>query len=346
VRSELTNTHPNWTLYGKLRLETAGPNAGKPVLDPARTIYGDAPGETSYPAMLPNNAKPPNHMILMAVTALDKADIPNNQVPLTIGYNSLPNPLVLGAPGSELRYVDTKLLSNNIRYHDCLFVGSIVSDAPVAYTHVRNKMQFTGATRFVQTHPTEPNNPAVNPDQNDLEEISKSSMMLPNYSVDIGAFNSPPTQDVRLRGTIIAGVLDVRGNASIDGVLLLTVAPKLGEGPLQDPLGNPVGNPSLFNTTLGYFGPDDGDEESLDPNTLPLMTINGTPTKIVGFDTNGDGLADVPATQPQPPGSTPVPFYGYGGIKLRFDENLILPDGLVLPLQIDVERVTYKEASK
>ncbi len=344
VRSELLNTHVNWTLYGKLRMDSG---VGRPVMDPARTIYGDAPGENSYPppSVMPVSATPagnPPQMILMAVTAMDKGDIPANQIPLTVGYNTLPDPLIMGG----LRITDTKLRSNNCRFHDCLFVGSIVSDAPVGYTHVRNKLQFTGITRFVQTHPTEPTNAALNPDPEDMDEIAKSSMMLPNYSVDIGTFNSPPEQDVRLRGAIVAGVLDVRGNASIDGVLLLTFKPKLGEGPLQDPLGNSAGNPALFNTTLGYFGPEDGDEESLDPLTLPIVSIAGVPTKIVGYDVDGDGLPDVGPAGPPPPGSTPVPFWGYGGINMRFDQNLVLPDGLVIPLQIDVERVSYREASK
>ena len=52
-----------------------------------------------------------------------------------------------------LRCIDTKTLSNSIRFHDCLFVGSIVSDMPTYFTHARNKLQFTGATRFVQTNP-------------------------------------------------------------------------------------------------------------------------------------------------------------------------------------------------
>jgi hypothetical protein len=138
----------------------------------------------------------------------------------------------------------------------------------------------------------------------------------------------------------------VRGNASIDGCLLLTFKPQTGQPPLLDPQGNPIGNPALFNATLGYFGPDDGDDESLDPRTLPEISINGTPTKIVGYDTNGDGLPDVGPNALPPPGAVPVPFYGYGSISMKFDPNLILPDGLTLPLQIDIQRVTYREASK
>src|SRR5688572_32524400 len=111
------------------------------------------------------------------------------------------------------------------------------------YTHVRNKFQFTGSTRFTTEHPSAPEDPDLNPEQGDVAEISKSSMMLPNYSVDIGQFNSPsdtfvpasgqvspPGQNVQLNGTIVAGVMDIRGNTSIDGSLMLTFLPIAGQG--------------------------------------------------------------------------------------------------------------------
>jgi hypothetical protein len=329
----------NWTLYGKMKLDSG---TNRPGPDPVRQVYGDSGGETSYPTMLPASACPPNQMILMAITPLDKADIPANQVPFVIGYANLPDPLVVGGK----RVTDTKELSNNCRFHDCLVVGSIVSDAPQNYTHVRNKLQFTGGTRFVEKHPTDPEDPELNPDPEDEKEIAKSSLMLPQYSVDLGAFNSPPQQDIKLRGATVAGVLDVRGNCDIHGVLMLTFAPVMGEPPLEDPLGVPVGNPSLFNTTLGYFGPADGDDESLDPNTLPIVNVGGVPTRIVGYDVDGDGLPDTAPGATQPPGSTPVPFHGYGHINLRFDPDMTLPDGIVLPLQLDMQALTYREASK
>lgn len=332
VQTDTANTHPMWGEYGKLQMNSG---TGKPMPYPPRTIYGDNTGETSYPAMLPSTAVPPEQMILMANPPLDKADIPANQVSATIGYNLLPNPLVINGK----RITDTRSRSNSIRFHDCLFVGSIVSDAPQHYVQPRNKLQFTGGTRFMREHPTSPADPALNPKPTNLAKIAKSSMMLPGYSVDLGSFNSPPTQNIQLKGAIIAGVLDVRGNASIDGALLLTFSPVHGQAPLIDSLGNPVGNPANFNTTLGYFGPDEGDSESLNPNSLPM--VNGQ--RIVGWDTNGDGMADVAHDQPQPPNSVPVPFHGYGRINLRWDPAMSLPSGIMLPMQMDPIPGTYRE---
>ncbi len=332
VRTETSNGHVLWSEYGKMTVASGDP---RPVPATPRIIYGDDPGETNYPSMLPPSATPPNQYVLMAAEPLDKGDIPADQVGITTGYSLLPDPLVLNGQ----RITDTRRLSNNLRFHDCLFVGSIVSDAPGNYTQTRNKLQFTGATRFVDKHPTSPDDPALNPEADDRAEIAKSSMMLPQMSVDIGSFNSPPSQNVALKGAIIAGVLDVRGNASIDGALLLTYSPVYGEGPLQDAGGNPAGNPADFNASIGYFGPDDGDEESLDPTTLPI--VGGV--RIVGWDTNGDGMADVPATQAQPPGSTAVPFNGYGGITLRFNPLMTMPNGIRLPMQYVALESTYRE---
>lgn len=337
VRAYSANGHVLWAEYGKMQLNAADQ---RPEPNPPRSVYGDSAGETSYPTMLPPTALPPNQMVMMANPPMDKADLTAAQALVTQNFNLLPDPLVIDGR----RVTDTRLYSNNIRFHDCLFVGSIVSDQPVVYQQSRNKIQFTGATRFTRAHPTQPDDPSLNSDSSDLPEIAKSSLMLPQYSVDIGTFNSPPTQNVALTGAIVAGVLDVRGNTSIDGALLLTFDPVVGQAPLIDALGNPVGNPAGYNTTLGYFGPNDGDSESLDPNTLP--TVNGQ--KIVGWDLNGDGIADLgPNQQPTQAqldaGAVVVPFHGFGRINIRFDPDMTLPDGIMLPLQFDSIANSYRE---
>ncbi|MBI1191111.1 MAG: hypothetical protein GC200_10580 [Tepidisphaera sp.] len=325
VRTDTADTHPLWGEYGRLTVTN-----GAPALVNPRFIYGG----TNYPTMLPNTAIPPQQNILMAVTPLDKADLDSTQTTRP-GYSTLPNPLVINGK----RVTDTKTRSNNIRFHDCLFVGSIVSDAPTTYYQTRNKIQFTGATRFSLTHPTQPNNAALNPDSDEVAQIKKSSMMLPGYSVDLGTFNSPTDQNIQLQGAVIAGDLDARGNVNLDGSLLLTFNPNYGSAPLADVTGAPVGNPAGFNATLGYFGSADGDAESIDPSTLPI--VNGQ--RIAGWDTNGDGLADVSADQPQPPGSTAIPFNGFGRISINFKSDLTLPDGIMLPMSVNPIASSYRE---
>jgi hypothetical protein len=351
VKCEQANTHILWAEYGKMHINNGGT---RPQPAFSRVVYGDDAGETNYPdpSILSIGERLPGGtnggLVLMSMnTPLDKADLPNDQAAVVIGFGALPDPLKLlvdvqGHPspaGTIRRVVDTKPFSNNIRFHDCLFVGSIVSDAPQGYSQARNKLQFTGGTRFVQQHPTAPNDPALNPQSADMADIKTSSMMLPGYSVDLGSYNSPPDQDIQLKGAIIAGVMDIRGNANIDGALLMTFSPVWGEGPLRDALNNPAGNPANFNTTIGYFGPAEGDQEAFDPNAMPI--VNGV--RVAGWDIDGDGLVDVAPDQPQPAGSTPIPFYGYGRINLRFDPKMAIPSGIMLPMSMDPLPGTYKE---
>jgi hypothetical protein len=344
VRSDEDNGHPNWQLYGRLRFD---PTSGRPRPVSERVVMTDP---LAYPIdVLDAAAYPPYPPAAWFVLpdnpmtdALDKADFMSGTITgaRPTNWGDLPDPIIRGG---ARRIINTKERSNNIRFHDCIFIGSVISDSPGVYTHVRNKLQFTGATRFVSEHPDPAlaGDPQYQPDPEDVEEIEKSSMMLPGYSVDIGSFNSPPEQDVRLKGTIVAGVLDVRGNAHIRGSLLLTYRPVFGEPPLADLFGVPVGNPADFNVTLGYFGPEDGDEESLDPETLPIIDIAGVPTRIVGYDLDGDGLAD---TGPwDPPAGDPVPFHGYGRILIEFDPDMVLPDGIMLQVQTDRVVGTYAE---
>jgi Tfp pilus assembly protein PilX len=336
VRTTTDNTHVLWSEYGKQTIQTDG----FPGLAAPRYVYGDGAGENSYPTMLPNTAIPPASMILMANTPMDKGDIPANQVSLTTGYSALPNPLVVGG----LRITDTKPMSNNIRFHDCTIVGSVVSDNPLVFTNVRNKIQFTGKTKFSNKHPTYPDDPDYNPPAEDMAEINKSSMMLPGYSVDVGTFNAPEDQNIQLNGAIIAGLMDIRGNVAVDGALIMTFSPTPGTAPMVDAGGNPVGNPADFNLSIGYFGAANGDIEGLDPATLPI--INGKPS--VGWDLNADGLADLgptatPTAAQLAAGAVSVPFNGYGRVQLRLNPTMTLPDGIMLPLSFTPKSLTYRE---
>ncbi len=325
VDCETGNTNSNWNLYGRLKWDSA---AARPV------PYTDPLDKSDF----------------LRYTTGIVSDGPAN-------YADFPDPPVIAGQVRTGAARDTKLYSNNLRFHNCEFVGSIVAPTPSTFTHVRNKVQFTGSTRF-RTMTTDSNEAtAANFSSSDVADLKKSAMILPNYSVDIGTFNSPTDsytgfnppapQSVQLTGTVIAGVLDARGNTTIDGSLMLTFDPTPGQGPLAY-FGQTVGNPALFNTSLGYFGAEDGDGESLDPETLPLE--GGV--KIVGWDSDGDGLADLPHT-PRPNAAqiasgaiTAVPFYGYGRVVVNWNPNLPMPDGIMLPVQAVALAGTYREGQR
>lgn len=336
VRCHTNNTHLSWSFYGQ---ETRDATTGA-----LRLVYPPPPAESA--------------------SQLDKS----YSTPGAQGYDALPDPLVVpvdlnGDGVANDACTNTKLLANNLRFHDCVFVGSIVADKPTVFTHIRNKIVFTGATKFTDKNPAAPEDPSENPTDEEMEAIRKSSMMLPNYSVDIGSNNSPPTQDVRLTGAIIAGVIDVRGNASIEGILLGTYSPTYGVAPLSS-YGSAVGNPASFNITLGYFGPNDGgDQEGMDLSGMTDLDGNGS--KDVGWDSARDSTGNlipvagwggthteswydgIPDTDADiSPGTyvrRAIPFNGYGKVSLKWDPDLIPPDGLATPMTARPMKDTYKE---
>lgn len=336
VMTYTANTHPSWSFYGQ---ETRNATTG--VL------------KLAFP---PPPAESPSQ--------LDKS----YSTVGAPGYDGLPNALVVnvdlnGDGTANDACTNTKLISNNIRFHDCTFVGSIVADKPQVFTFIRNKIVFTGATKFVDKNPAAPSDPSENPTADEMAVIRKSSMMLPNMSVDIGTNNSPQTQDVRLSGAIIAGVIDIRGNASIDGVLMGTYSPTYGTAPLVT-YGTPSGNPADFNITLGYFGPrSGGDQEGMDLSNL--TDLDGDGRKDIGWDSARDSSGNLvplagwngthnnswydnqPETDTEIAPNTyvrrAIPFNGYGRVVVKWNPDLVLPDGLASPLSSRPVLNSYKE---
>ncbi len=334
IETYADNSHPSWTFYGELERNSSSGQL-----------------ELKYPP-------PP----ATSEQALDQS----YSTPGAPGYDNLPPPLMVyadldGSGVSLQQTFDTKLVSNNIRFHDCLFVGSVVSNKPQSYTHIRNKIQFSGATRFYQEHPNFPADPDRNPDADHLDAISRSSMMLPHFSVDIGAINPPPSQDVRLQGAIVAGILDVRGNATLRGVLLSTFTPVMGVAPL-DLYGTPIGNPANFNSTIGYLTSDDGDLEGIDPDELSDLDgdgnldigwewardANGNLILWEDFDGNHDealysGVPDPGADSDADHVRRAVSWNGMGATRVESDPEAPLPDGLSLPMTIVPVPGSYEE---
>ncbi len=163
---------------------------------------------------------------------------------------------------------DTKTVSNNVRFHGCTFEGAIATDAPDEFTHVRNKLSFTGTTRFKVDDSQE-----LTDDEKQL--YRRSTILAPHYSVDMGTFIAPfdSTETVELSGTIVAGIVDMRGQVKVNGSVVTTFEPKSDTGPVIGPTS------PQFNTTLGYFPSSAGDMES----ELPL---NGVGVIQVRYDPN------------------------------------------------------------
>jgi len=169
----------------------------------------------------------------------------------------------IGGPADLL---GTKAVANNIRFDDCTFNGSIVTQSPNEYTHVRNKLTFTGTTRFILESPLT---------AAEIKLFRRSTLLAPHFSVEMGTFIAPEDslETVELSGTIVAGLLDMRGQVKIVGTLLTTFEPVSNTGPV-------LGDTSpQFNTTLGYFSKASGDLESEIPvSGLGVIQVRYDPT--------------------------------------------------------------------
>ena len=205
---------------------------------------------------------------------------------------------------------DTRAYSNNLRFEDCTFLGSLAGERPGEYTHWRNKIQMTGNTRcFID--PYDPDllaeidaaslqSALLGMREEDRAELARSSILMPGWSVDVGNFENDSATKIKLSGTIVAGLIDIRGTADVHGTVLMTYRPESGSGPLFY-----GGTPDAFNTTLGYFGSEAGDGE--------------------GVDVDSPGFA------------------GFGEITLRYDPEGRLPDGIPWPIRMSPMPGTYVE---
>ncbi|MCC6580569.1 MAG: hypothetical protein IT440_09015 [Phycisphaeraceae bacterium] len=183
-------------------------------------------------------------------TTTTNTDSNFNYVGMAQADGSLKHPGLTAVVGGNT-VSDTKSLSNNLRFDGCTFEGAVVTDAPQAYAHVRNKIAFTGRTRFNIDQ-------SIHLTDSEKSLYRRSTLLMPHYSVEMGTFVAPsdPGETVRLSGTIVAGVIDIRGQVHIDGTILTTFEPVSGQSPV-------VGQTSpQFNTTLGYFPSSDGDLEA------------------------------------------------------------------------------------
>ncbi|MCC5828812.1 MAG: EF-hand domain-containing protein [Phycisphaeraceae bacterium] len=167
------------------------------------------------------------------------------------------------ALGASVPVTDTKPLANNIRFHGCTFRGGVAGDIPNEFTHVRNKIAMTGRTRFdLEGSP----DPAF---------FRRSTIMMPHWSIEVGPFDAiTPEDEIELFGTIVAGIIDMRGQVTVLGSIVTTFEPQQDVGPVMG-----ATSPN-FNTTIGYFTMEQGDFEvdQLPPGGIGRIRIRHDPT--------------------------------------------------------------------
>jgi Tfp pilus assembly protein PilX len=126
---------------------------------------------------------------------------------------------------------------NNIRFNNCNFKGPLAGGYATAYTHFSNSWEFTGSTNF------------------DNVWDQSATILSPQVNIEMGAFEKVGSSQSRLVGVVVVGNIDIRGCATIDGSIIVT-----GDG--------------AGSTTLGYFGPNDGDTDPDAGGALGVGRLN------------------------------------------------------------------------
>jgi len=154
-------------------------------------------------------------------------------------------------------YASSKPFGNNLRFHNCSFEGQVVTDTPRDYTHMRNKLTFTGQTSFPLQEAKQ--NSRITEEQ--MQRYRRSLLLAPQFSVEMGQVvpAGSDVSEIELTGTIIAGLIDMRGQIDVEGTIVTTYRPENDEGAAAD------GKSPWFNTTLGYFSSQQGDKEAGTP---------------------------------------------------------------------------------
>ncbi|HRK31657.1 MAG TPA: pilus assembly PilX N-terminal domain-containing protein [Tepidisphaeraceae bacterium] len=165
-----------------------------------------------------------------------------------------------GTPTSGQMITHGSQKGNNIRFNNCTFKGPLAGNYSTAYTHFANSWEFTGATLF------------------DNQADDTATIVSPQVNIEMGSFTNPTAAPSTLVGVVVAGNIDIRGTSIVDGSIIVT-----GDG--------------AGNTTLGYFGPSDGDTN---PSAMPeggygKLIVRYNPNRALpdGINIPIDVLADV-----------------------------------------------------
>lgn len=198
------------------------------------------------------------------------ADATFTNIRCPAGYNALFKRCTFNG----ILYINsTSSYPNNIRFEDCVFNGPIITAVPSTFNWIRNTLYFTGTATFNNTY------------------MEEATILAPYFNVNLG--NTAEVEagsGSTLTGAIVGGIVDVRGNAQIDGTII-----------------------SMFDTSAyreGYvtnigFANDGGSESSaLDPeDDVGVIRITPDPSRLLPsgmvtpiiFTANADSYAELTA---------------------------------------------------
>ncbi len=92
---------------------------------------------------------------------------------------------------------------NNVRFNDCTFNGVIVTNTPNSLKWQYNALYFTGEAGF-----------------NNTSDVQEATILAPHFNVNLGNTNPDSSDNNVLTGAIVGGIVDVRGNAQINGTVI------------------------------------------------------------------------------------------------------------------------------
>ncbi len=120
------------------------------------------------------------------------------------------NALFRNCTFNEVLYIDCNKNSssyyNNVRFENCRFNGVIVTDTPQYLKWKENCLYFTGSATF-----------------NNTSSIQEATILAPHFNVNLGDANNGQVHNNDeniITGAIVGGIVDIRGNATIEGTII------------------------------------------------------------------------------------------------------------------------------
>ncbi|MFA5424460.1 MAG: pilus assembly PilX N-terminal domain-containing protein [Phycisphaerae bacterium] len=126
---------------------------------------------------------------------------------------------------------------NNIRFEDCTFNGIIVTDVPQVLNWQRNCLYFTGGATF-----------------NNESAYQEATILAPHFNVNLGNTNPEQSDNNVLTGAIVGGIVDIRGNAQINGTVISMCDTTIYSSGYVTNIGATLGDGGSETTELGDIG--------------------------------------------------------------------------------------------